>query len=407
MIKTNALNDHLFKVIIQQLPYPVVIFSKTGEVHYVNPMFVELFGFEKKDISSSDDWWNKVYLGIDDKKERPVDICQWKEAGYSSSHEPQCQVACRDGSTKEVIVNFIDLADGFFCLIFNDVTESVQNQSELKESEERFRALYKRTPVPGFLWQWKDGDFELIDYNLSAYKMTNGNIPKALGFRGQTYFSDVPHVLEDIRQCYEKKSGVKNEYAYRLRTTDEELYVAAYCEFLPSNLVSLFHVDITKHINIEKALRRSERKLDMEARRLEEANVALNVLLDHRDEEKMRIQEDVMYSLSKLITPFFKKLKETKLTREQMSLLGTIESNLNEITAPFAGNLSYRLASLTSTEMEVAALVKDGKRIKQIANDMCISEGAVSFHRKNIRAKLGLKHKKINLHTFLQQMTKR
>jgi DNA-binding CsgD family transcriptional regulator len=299
------------------------------------------------------------------------------------------------------------LPDGYYCLIFTDVTELVRNQKKLEESEERFRTLYKSTPVPGFLWQWKGGDFELIDYNQSGFEMTKGHIAQVLGSRGRPYFHDVPHVLADIERCYREKSVVKNEYPYRLRTTGEEIYVAAYCAFLPTDMVSLFHVDITKHIDIEKALRESEGKLDMEARRLEDANVALKVLLEHRDREKIRIQENVMYSSSKLITPFIKKLKKTQLTEEQQLLIDRIEANLDEIISPFAGNLSYRMASLTATEMEVAALVKDGKRIKEIAGIMYTSEDAVCFHRKNIRTKLGLKHKKVNLHSFLQQMGKK
>lgn len=404
---TNTLQDGFFNTIIEHLPYPVAIFTPDGDTQYINRKFVELFGFEMRDVSTRDDWQEKAYPDADYKNRVVKEIKQWEAFGQQSLYESRHHATCKDGSTKEVISYLMYLPNGYYCLIFTDVTESVRNQKKLKESEERFRTLYKRTPVPGFLWQWKDGDFELIDYNQSGYEMTKGNIPKVLGSRGRPYFHDVPHVLEDIKRCYLEQSVLKNEYPYKLRTTGEEIYVAAYCAFLPTDMVSLFHVDITKHINIEKALRESEKKLDMEARRLEETNVALKVLLDHRDEEKMRIQENVMYSASKLITPFINKLKGTQLTERQKLLLDTIEANLDEIVAPFAGNLSYRIASLTATEMEVAALVKEGKRIKEIAGMMCISEDAVCFHRKNIRSKLGLKHKKINLHSFLQQMGKK
>jgi DNA-binding CsgD family transcriptional regulator len=171
-------------------------------------------------------------------------------------------------------------------------------------------------------------------------------------------------------------------------------------------MVALFHVDITKHINIQNALRESEEKLDREARRLKDANIALNVLLEHREEEKIRTQENIMHSISKLINPFITILKETQLSDDQLSLLNTIEANLDEIITPFAGNLSYRFARLTRTEMKVAVLVKEGRTTKEISNILYISEPAVCFHRRNIREKLGIKHKKINLYSFLQQMKK-
>ena len=396
--------DGFFDIIIEHLPYPVAVFSLDGETKYLNYQFVELLGYELAEIPTRDAWRERAYPDPEYRAQVLEQVRRWEALGQQTRHQARRRVCCQDGAFKEVISYGMYLPNGYYGLIFTDVTELVKNQRRLQESEERFRTLYKSTPVPGFLWQWKGDDFELIDYNQSGYEMTKGAIPRLLGSRARPYFHDVPHVLADITRCYQEQSVVKNEYPYKLRSTGEEIYVAAYCAFLPTDMVSLFHVDITKHIKIEKALRDSESKLDQEARRLVEANVALKVLLEHRDEEKMRIQEDVMYSVSKLIAPFLNKLKHTDLSEEQASLLGTIEANLEEIVTPFAGNLSYRLASLTAAEMEVAALVKEGKRIKEIANVLCISEDAVSFHRKNIRAKLGLKHKKINLHSFLQQM---
>ena len=405
--QTGLMQDGFFKILIEHLPYPVVIFSLSGETQYINYQFPDLFGYGLAEIPTRDQWRQKAYPDQDYQEGVVEEIERWEALGQHDVNQTRRHVCCRDGSYKEVISHAMYLPNGYYGLVFTDVTELVMNQSKLKESEERFRTLYKSTPVPGFLWQWKDGDFELIDYNQSGYEMTKGNIVNVLGSRGRSYFHDVPHVLADITRCFQEQSVVKNEYPYKLRSTGEDTFVAAYCAYLPKDMVSLFHVDITEHIEIEQALRDSQQQLDMEARRLEEANVALKVLLEHRNEEKTRMQEDVMYSVSKLILPFIAKLKGTELSHEQAALLHAIETNLDEIVTPFAGNLSYRLASLTVAEMEVAALVKDGKRIKEISNILYISEDAVCFHRKNIRAKLGLKHTKVNLHSFLQQMAQK
>ena len=53
----------------------------------------------------------------------------------------------------------------------------------------------------------------------------------------------------------------------------------------------------------------------------------------------------------------------------------------------------------------MATLVKDGKSSAQIADILYVSEATVSFHRRNLRIKLGLKNKKVNLRSHLLSMS--
>ena len=50
----------------------------------------------------------------------------------------------------------------------------------------------------------------------------------------------------------------------------------------------------------------------------------------------------------------------------------------------------------------VTDIIKHGKTSKEIAAMLHVSAKAVAFHRGNIRNKLGLTNKKINLQTYLQ-----
>lgn len=56
---------------------------------------------------------------------------------------------------------------------------------------------------------------------------------------------------------------------------------------------------------------------------------------------------------------------------------------------------------LTPREIQVARLLREAKTSKEIADQLCVSLDCIEFHRNNIRSKLGLKHTKTNLVTYL------
>ena len=76
-------------------------------------------------------------------------------------------------------------------------------------------------------------------------------------------------------------------------------------------------------------------------------------------------------------------------------LLDIIETNLNKIISPFSKRIGA--FNFTPKEMEVIALIKEGKTSKQIAGLLNVSLDAISQHRYQIRRKLDLNRKKTGL----------
>ncbi|MBU0987152.1 MAG: helix-turn-helix transcriptional regulator, partial [Proteobacteria bacterium] len=60
-----------------------------------------------------------------------------------------------------------------------------------------------------------------------------------------------------------------------------------------------------------------------------------------------------------------------------------------------------KFLDLTPSEIQIANLIKHGYASKKIAKLMNISARTVDSHRKNIRKKFGLDHKKANLRSHL------
>jgi len=63
--------------------------------------------------------------------------------------------------------------------------------------------------------------------------------------------------------------------------------------------------------------------------------------------------------------------------------------------------LQTRCFHLTPWEIQIAALVKDGKTTKEISDILGLSHETVHVYRKRIRKKIQLKHKNENLRSHL------
>ena len=165
-------------------------------------------------------------------------------------------------------------------------------------------------------------------------------------------------------------------------------------------------IEIVNRKKAEKALRKKSLDLKTEATRLSEANTALKVLLKQREADKIELEEKVLLNTKQLVSPYLEKLKNRRsLGNKEKAYLNIIESNMNEITAPFAHNMSIKFFKLTPTEMQVINLIKRGKTTKQIASTMNLATSTVDFHRNNIRNKVGIKNKRINLSTYLSSLS--
>ena len=162
--------------------------------------------------------------------------------------------------------------------------------------------------------------------------------------------------------------------------------------------------DITHIKMVEESLQKVNEKLKSKSVELEDMNTALEVLLKKRDQDNQELQENIYSNYTLMVTPFLSKLK-TRLARgDQQKLLDVIETNLIEIIAPFARKLSNPMMSLTSAEIQIATMIKQGFTNKEISTTFNCSKRTIDTHRENIRKKLDLTNKKVNLKTFLSNL---
>jgi DNA-binding CsgD family transcriptional regulator len=165
--------------------------------------------------------------------------------------------------------------------------------------------------------------------------------------------------------------------------------------------VVVSHEDITALKLTEEALKQSRESLTEQKQSLEEANIALKVLLKQREEDKLELEKKVLNNVKDLVLPYVEKLKNSRLKPTEKTLVEIIDTHLNDIISPFLQRFSNAKILLTPQEIQVAALVKDGKTSKEISDILNVSETTVNFHRKNLRVKFGLTNKQVNLRSYL------
>ena len=300
-------------------------------------------------------------------------------------------------------------------VVVHDITARQQSEEALRESEKRYHALADATFEAIFISQ----NGFCIDANQTAAKMFGFNHDDLIGIFGTDVIAPESketvkrHMLSDYEEPYEviaqKKDGTRFHAEIRGR-------MAKY----KGHKVRITVVrDINERKIAEDALQKTHKELECKveertfelatanqqlkdkADNLKEANIALNVLLKKRENDKKELEEKVLLNVKELVVPYLKKLKKSGLDDRQKTLANILESNLNGIISPFLHTLSAKYSSLTPKEIRVAGLVREGQTTKEIAKLLISSTDTIDFHRKNIRKKLGLQNTKSNLRSYL------
>ncbi len=143
-------------------------------------------------------------------------------------------------------------------------------------------------------------------------------------------------------------------------------------------------------------------QLEVKRSNLKETNIALNILLEKRDKDKIKLEQTILFNVKQTLAPCLERIKGSQLDDRQKLMVDLLESNLNNIISPFLNNLSSIYSNLTPKEIQIARLIKEGRTTKEIAQLLISSVNTIEFHRKNIRKKLGINNtKKINLQSHL------
>ena len=131
---------------------------------------------------------------------------------------------------------------------------------KLKESEERFKALFKGGLFPTYAWQKTGNSFKLIDFNTAAETITQGNVSKFLGITASEMYKDRSDILDDLNKCFKEKTNIIKEMKYSFSAVEKEKDLLVTYSYIPPDSVLVHTEDITDRKNAEQKIKESEEK---------------------------------------------------------------------------------------------------------------------------------------------------
>ena len=376
----------------------------TGKALRWNRAFREISGYTDKEIDRMPA--PTSYYSPEDM-ERAAVFTQGVLEGKAETIE--LELLCKDGRKipTEYRVSVIKDERGkprYFISIGRDITERKKAEDDLQKSEERFRALIEHShdaitlltadgtvlyDSPSIMHVLGYSPTERIGRSVFEFVPPEERQNVAYGF---TTFVQQPGAVDPSEVRFLHKDGTLRQIEGTRSNLLHDSKVRA---------VVVNYRDITERKRAEEILKKQERELAIKAKNLEEANIALKVLLRRTDEDRAELEEKVLLNVRDLVVPYLEKLKSSSIDETQRTFVNILESNLLQIISPFSQKMSSKFLNFTPTEMQVADLLRKGKTSKEIGELLNASPRAITFHRENIRKKLGLKNKKANLKSYL------
>lgn len=144
--------------------------------------------------------------------------------------------------------------------IATNITDRKKAAKNLKKSEGIFKAIYKEGPIPAYTWQKLENDFVLIDFNIAAEKISQGNVKNFIGIKASQLYKDRQDILEDLYSCMNEKLQITREMKYKFQFQERDKFLSVNYSYVNPDLIIVHTEDITERKIAEENLKESELK---------------------------------------------------------------------------------------------------------------------------------------------------
>lgn len=284
------------------------------------------------------------------------------------------------------IISVIFVTAGLAAAIIIGITI---HSRKIRESEFKFRTLFEKVFDALFLINER-GD--IIDVNNSACKLSGHSKKQLLKMRiNRLLPSKFTARLRGIWASGKIGESVYLDEVELINKDKTPIYVE----------VGVILISIRGEVYTLASFR------DIHARKLAEKdlnkkNIALKEILSHLEEEKKSFENGISEIVDNSLLPTLKKIiNEDGSTN--LAYFEILENDLQQL-ATSSGSAINTYSRLSPREVEICNLIKGGATSKEISILLKITTITVNKHRENIRKKLRISNKDINLSTYLKEL---
>ncbi|MBF0362561.1 MAG: PAS domain S-box protein [Oligoflexia bacterium] len=405
-----------FQNIIENINVGVSYIDSAGVVLYTSPAFCKIYGVDK---GMCDNLEVKNFFAPQMQKvlSERIQLLQCKK-DIGSKQYPMRRY---DGSTVWIQAHSTPLfdEDGKLKGIYTthtDITEQKNIELELRTLAQKYQNIYE-SMSDGFFTMDLNG--KILECNKCFAEMLGREISEVV----ETMHAEVTdckwHDLEEsiiIPQIITSGNSVMYEKEYirkngKILPVEIRVHLLRDLEGNPQKIWGIVH-DITSKKEAEWELHRSNQELAEAHLKLqeiideknkyivksEEYNQTLKMSLAEAKENKIDSDRTIFKKISNEIIPLLNKLK--KCSDVDKLIVNIIEEKLYGLIDSDK-DIPLTEGRMTVSEHKIISMIKSGFILKEIAKELNLSEHTVYNHVGNIRKKLGIRNKKINLKAFL------
>jgi two-component system cell cycle sensor histidine kinase/response regulator CckA len=125
-----------FRLLVEKSPLGVCLIGKGAHYKYINPKFIEMFGYTLEDIPTGQEWFKKAFP---DPEYRKQVISTWlQDLSKSKTDESRPRiftVKCKDGTEKVIHFLSVTMSSGDQFMLTKDITEQTLLESRLRQAQ--------------------------------------------------------------------------------------------------------------------------------------------------------------------------------------------------------------------------------------------------------------------------------